>query len=157
MLIWSLCASSPVTFYYCVHVLLFRVCVRMHVFIALDVQSIRECLCVVWRGKDFHSWELFVFWSHVENGMYPSHIILYEQNLPYAIKFVKEFSAVALPCNVIWHSTQLRVSLRRRKPFSFFFLGGFRVFLLLLWRAHSLSLRPFFFEPKIVNHNLHIH
>lgn len=59
------------------------------------------------------------------------------KNLPYAIKCVKEFSAVALPMQCdLTHSTQLHVSLRRWKPFSFFYSGGYRC-LFPLRLAHS--------------------
>lgn len=148
--------SRPVTFLLlrpCVA--FFHVCVCECMFLShlmcLKVYA-NAFVCVVQSGeqkKIFHSWELFVFRSHVENGMYPSrNFRIKTQNLPYAIKCAKEFSAIALPCNAIWHSTQLHVSLRRRKPFSFFFRAVISSFLLSRAPSLSLPLHPYFLRTE---------
>lgn len=94
----------------CVGSFFLRVLVWMHVFIALDVQSVCSVWCKV-ESKRFstHENELYAFSVACRKWNVPEPKYIKKiQNLPYAIKCVKEFSAVALPCNVIWHSTVAR-------------------------------------------------
>lgn len=120
------------------HFILLRPCVAflflsLCVFIALDVQSI--CVCV-WCGvctheNSPHSGRMSKMectratkYSYERKRRHTNTQAL--KNLPYAIKCLKEFLAVALPCNVIWRSTQLHIGFRSGKPFSF--SGGCRTF-----------------------------